>query len=288
MKSATPTSNSAGQGGGGRASRRLRRLGFLFFFLCAAAAPAGHAQLFADDTARKQAGENSAEIENIKILLRDMNDSLLQLRQMRQQVPLLTQKNQSLEAQVRALHGQVEELQQQLAAATRQNSTREQAAAAQQTQQIAALEQQLAEARAQLERVDRHLADISQFVTLPPEDELYAAAAAEYQKGNLVKAIAAFHRVLAFYPDGQFSANCHYWLGQAYLSQQNYADAGKHAQALLASAQPSDKAPAAMLILAQALDGLGSADEAQAQLRALIQQHPTSLAADSARQLLAQ
>ena len=243
------------------------------------------AQLFTDDIARELARENESQIESIKSLLRELNQNL---EKVRQQSTLLTQKNQALEENLRSIGGMIEELQQQLSAAGSKKSEEAYVVRLKQEKQLNELQAQLTTVAAELTNLKKNIAEISGFVSLPPEEKIYASAYAEYQSNNLLQAVDGFNRVLKYYPFGQFSANSLYWLGQAHLALQNYAAAQENADHLLANHADSERAPAAMLIKAKALQGLEMHEEAQQQLRTLIERFPISLAADSARQLLAQ
>lgn len=241
-------------------------------------APAAQAQLFADDAARELARKNEEAIATMQALLRELNADI---ENARQQNSALTQKNQNLEAQVRGLNGQIEELQRQLSVSRNEN-------AAEQRAQLVMQEKKIAELENAVVHLQTRLSEMSQFITVPPEDKLYGEAYAAYQQGDYANAIIGFNRVLDFYPSGQFSANCRYWLGQAYLTQRDYVAASENAQKLLDDYPQSDKTPEALLILAKSYQGMELIDEMQRQLQVLIDRYPTSLAADSARQLLVQ
>lgn len=263
----------------------VRGLACLLFV--ASFAPAVRAQLFADEAARNAAGKNTEDVATLKALTRNMNAKLetleSQLAEARGRNASLAQKNQQLETRVRALNGSVEELR----ALVDRTGSDGQVAARQQEIRVERLETSVETLVGEVGRMGKEFADMRQFVTLPPEEEIYAAAYDAYLRDNMKAAIAGFLRVLKHYPSGKFGANCRYYLGQATLKQGEYDAARTHAQALLTDYPSSDKTPAAMLILAQAYLGLERGEEYEAQLNRLIEQHPTSLAADDARQRLA-
>ncbi len=263
-------------------STYIRRGLFCLFFIFAAPLSLAQAQLFTDDAARQKTRENSADITSIKNVLRDLNEKL---DKMRQQNALLTQKNQNLETQLRQINGQLEEIQQQVTRGSDKSTTLLQAENVQLNKKVTELTQQLTDTTANLQR---QINEMSQFMILPTEDELYTKASALFRAQDYTGAIEGFMRVLQHYPDGTFSASCRYWLGQAHLAQGNYADARDHVQFLIDSYPLSDKVPDSLLILAQSYRGLEQEETAQLQLQKLLEDYPTSLAADSARQLLAQ
>lgn len=249
------------------------------------AAPAG-AQLFTDGTAREQAEKNSSEIENIKNLLRDLNSSINTLEKAREQFIVLTQKNQTMTQQVRQLGGRLEELERQLATTIQAQETGARTRRITLEKTLAETRDDLDAAQAQITIIQNQLQDALAFITLPPENELYDIAYSDYQNNALSKAAEGFNRVLFYYPEGEFSIKCRYWLAQIYLQQKNYAAARENADILITRYEKNDLTAEALLILAEALSGLGFDAEAENQLRKLITNYPTSLAADSARQRL--
>ena len=256
------------------------------FLPVALVAATAEAQLFADETARKQAVRNSNEIESIKSLLRELNSSVQILEKARDQSIILTQKSQAMEQQVRRLGGRLEELERQLATTAKTQETDERTRRIALEKTLAETKDELAATQVQINLLQTQLQDALAFITLPPENELYDTAYVAYQNNEFTKAAEGFNRVLFYYPEGNFGIKCRYWLAQIYLKQQDYAAARENADILLTRYEESDLTPATLLILADALTGLGLDAEAENQLRKLITTYPTSLAADSARQQL--
>lgn len=254
----------------------------------APAVPTAWGQIFADEEARAQGVKNQDDIAAITSLLRELDAKIKRLEQARTQTAALTQKTQQLETQLRTLNGKAEELAQLIKVSKRERNAALSAQRNKQEKHLADLHTALAAAQAQIAALQENLKELSSFVELPPEETLYASAYAEYQRNDLQAAITGFNRVLRYYPQGQFAANCLYWLGQAHLAQEDFAAARNNAETLITRYPRGDRRADAMLIRARALSGLGDAQQAMLQLQALISEYPTSLAADSARQLLAQ
>lgn len=270
---------------------------WLAFAASALYAPGALAQLFSDDAAREQTRKNYEEIETIKNLLRDLNQSVIQLEKARQQAAVLAQKNQEMEAQIGQLNGKLQETEKALRDV---NSNKD----AQHNQQkiaiddlnllIADLRQQIDEFKASHDELKLSqdelkvaLEEISEFVTLPSEHEIYTAAYGAYHGGDISGAIVSFRKLLNFYPEGQFAPNAYYWLSEAYLLEGNYTAAYDNAAVAINAYRDSDRRPATMLVLARALESLGDSEQARLKLEEIISEYPTSLAADTARQLLA-
>lgn len=259
-------------------ARRVVVLRSLVFFVvlaaCAASFPAAHAQLFVDtDAINKGIGDNQTAIEDLKGLIRQLNDRITTLANQNQNLRAQLQQQQTLATELRTLRGKVEVLENQ--------NLRITASIGGNTEAVQLFSEELASIKEQIGKM-------SQFVSLPPEGELYDTAFAAYQSSDYTTAIKKFNEIVDFYPSGQFVVNAKYWIGQAHLALSDYQGALDAAQALLTEHPAADREAETMLIAARAHLGLGQLDEAQAQLQAILTRFPTSLAADQSRQLLTQ
>ena len=81
--------------------------------------------------------------------------------------------------------------------------------------------------------MEKELLDMSEYVNLPSEQELYDAAFASFQRREYDDSIKGFQRILKFYPDGKFNANAEYWSGLALLNSAEYEAAAAAAVILL-------------------------------------------------------
>ena len=283
----------------------------------ALASPAA-AQLFADDAARQSAAQNSAAVEDLRRALAQVNQNaekaLAETQAIRRQFSAAQTKIQELEASNRALQGGLDETKyaaqtsQTAANAAAETITRlltefraqteklraAEASIERLTAQVAALESRAIERDAQLaEQAElaanlmHQIGELSQFAEIPPEQDLYEEASALFQKRDYEKALASFRRVLRLYPNGRFSEGAKYWESAALYFLGRNEEAAREAQTLVRNNPNSDKRPDAELILARALNAMGSPDEARTVLEGIIANDPASLAADKARQLLA-
>lgn len=238
---------------------------------------AAQAQLLNNDKeARGAARLNAEKIENITGLIRDLGEQNRELREqlstIRKQLTSLSQQQQQLQQQLRESRGEMEEM--------RQSSE----------QQRAEMEKYLnnPQIAAKISALTEKIANLEQYITLPPEQDLYNAAFDKLQKEMYEQAIAGFGNMIDLYPQGQFSVNARYWISKARLALGEYEQAQSEAETLMAEYPDNGRQAETLLIIAAAMRGLGRDKEARAQLSVLLEQFPTSLAADEARQLLAQ
>ena len=296
------------------ASALLRSAAFALLLTTATA----QAQLFSDDAAREQAAKNAAEVADLKRALAQVNQNaekaLADAQAVRRQFAAAQTKIQELEARNRGLQGALDEAQHaantaQSAATVAAETARQlleelraqSAALAAAQSEIAFLSEttrelesraiqrdaQMAEQAELAASLARDIRELGQYADVPDEREIYESASALFQKRDYENALADFRRVLRYYPEGQFSEGARYWESAALYFLERHPEAIQAARALVAANPNSDKRPDAELILARALNAMGEGAEARGILEGIIEGDPASLAADKARQLLA-
>ncbi len=106
----------------------------------------------------------------------------------------------------------------------------------------------------------------------PGEANAYGAAYALVQGRKFDQAIPAFQQFLQRYPDGEYAANAHYWLGELYLVKQPPdLEASRQSFALLLSQYPDNsKAPDALYKLGKVQFLKGNREKAREYLDQVI------------------
>lgn len=109
----------------------------------------------------------------------------------------------------------------------------------------------------------------------PGEGNAYSAAYALVQGRKFDQAIPAFQQLLQRYPDGEYAANAHYWLGELYLVKQPPdLEASRQSFALLLSQYPDNsKAPDALYKLGKVQFLKGNREKAREYLDLVIKQY---------------
>jgi tol-pal system protein YbgF len=107
------------------------------------------------------------------------------------------------------------------------------------------------------------------------EATAYGAAYALVQSRQFDQAIPAFQKFLQNYPDGEYAANAHYWLGELYLVKQPPdLEASRQSFALLLSQYPDNsKAPDALYKLGKVQFLKGNREKAREYLDLVIKQY---------------
>jgi len=109
----------------------------------------------------------------------------------------------------------------------------------------------------------------------PGEANAYSAAYALVQGRKFDQAIPAFQQLLQRYPDGEYAANAHYWLGELYLVKEPPdLEASRQSFALLLSQYPDNsKAPDALYKLGKVQFLKGNREKAREYLDLVIKQY---------------
>lgn len=118
------------------------------------------------------------------------------------------------------------------------------------------------------------------------ERDGYAAAFALLKERQYDEANSAFNDLLRRYPQGQFSDNARYWLGETYYVQRNLPAAITEFDRLIQFHPNSPKVPAAMLKIGNIYSEQQAYDQALIMLEELMRRHPTSTEARLAKSRL--
>ena len=118
----------------------------------------------------------------------------------------------------------------------------------------------------------------------------YMAARDKLLANDFAGATADFESYLKAFPQGQFRAFAHFWLGEAYRSQgpSGRDAAGKHFQAVVEQFPDSSKVPSALYKMAVLQAEGGDKARAKVTLNKILLQHPKAHEAKLARSMLDQ
>ena len=129
--------------------------------------------------------------------------------------------------------------------------------------------------------------DGREFLTDPSEKRDYDAAMATFRKGEFPSAQVAFVDFLNRYPKTGFRPSALFWLGNAQYATKDYKTALSSFRALVALGEDHMRVPEALLAIANCQLELKDNKGARKTLDDLIANHPTSEAAQAAKDRLA-
>jgi tol-pal system protein YbgF len=117
--------------------------------------------------------------------------------------------------------------------------------------------------------------------TANPADEraLYESAFDSLKEGRYAEAARRFQTFLDQYPNGEYSPNAQYWLGESYYVTQNDQIALEAFQRLLSRFPASNKAPDALLKVGYCHYELRQWSQAESVLNQVVQQYPDTTVA---------
>jgi len=246
--------------------------------LCLCYVVPAQAGLLEDDEARKQ-------IKQLETRVLKLEDAIKQ-----QTRPMLDLQSQidSLNAEIRKLRGQNEEIMHGLQDAEKRQKDfyvdldtrlRHFESAEEAAKEAAAKEAAAAKATA---------ATVSDDPFDPvAEDRAYEASYASYKAGNYADAIRAFQAFIKKYPDSVRVPNANYWLGNAQLAMKDYKNAMDTYQGYLRDYPEARRSADAMYGIARCEYGLKKPNTARKTLKKIIAKYPASEAAAKAKKLLA-
>lgn len=123
--------------------------------------------------------------------------------------------------------------------------------------------------------------------TSPADEQISYLQAYEHIKNKqFSQAVSAMQNFVTKYPNGSYSANAEYWLGELYLAEKNYPSAISHFDAVLQKYPTSNKSSASLLKLGYALAESGRLNEAKLKLNEVMQKYPDTNTSELARNKL--
>ena len=109
----------------------------------------------------------------------------------------------------------------------------------------------------------------------PADEQVSYLAAYELIKNKqFEEALVAMHTFVAQYPQGGYTANAQYWLGELYMVQKSYPQAIEHFEIVLHQFPSSSKSAASMLKIGYALAESGKKNEAILRLQQVMKNYP--------------
>jgi tol-pal system protein YbgF len=108
------------------------------------------------------------------------------------------------------------------------------------------------------------------------------------KSGNQQKARELLTKFVEQNPKHELAANAHYWIGESYYTEKSYDQAVLEYEKVIKNYPGKEKVPAAMLKQALAFKGLGDKKSSKYVLNKLIENHPHTAEAASAKKNLKQ
>jgi len=117
-------------------------------------------------------------------------------------------------------------------------------------------------------------------------EQLFAAAYADYTRGNYDLALSEFRQYVETYPGSELSDNAQYWIGEILHAQRKFAESVNEFEKVMTVNPKGDKAPAALYKRGLVLLEMGNRQTAIEQLVAVVKNYPRTPEASLATQKL--
>lgn len=109
----------------------------------------------------------------------------------------------------------------------------------------------------------------------PADEQISYLAAYDLVKNKRFdEALTAMQTFVSQYPQGGYTANAQYWLGELYLVKNNYSKAIEHFEIVLKQFPSSSKAAASTLKIGYALAASGKIEDARMRLQEVLRNYP--------------
>ena len=118
----------------------------------------------------------------------------------------------------------------------------------------------------------------------PADEQISYLAAYELVKNKKFdEALVAMQTFVAQHPQGGYTANAQYWLGELYMVKKSYPEAIEHFEIVMQQFPASSKSAASLLKIGYALAAMGKKEEAIARLQQVIKNYPDTNTAQLAK-----
>ena len=118
----------------------------------------------------------------------------------------------------------------------------------------------------------------------PADEQISYLAAYELVKNKRFdEAMTAMQTFVTKYPQGGYTANAQYWLGELYMVKKNYSEAINHFDMVLKQFPSSSKSAASLLKIGYALAASGKKQEAIQRLQQVVKSYPDTNTAQLAQ-----
>jgi tol-pal system protein YbgF len=164
--------------------------------------------------------------------------------------------------------------------------------------EVGGVKEQISLTNQRIDRLSGQLADLRKLIENLPKtpafekitpgnpDQLFAAAYADYSRGNYDLAISEFRQYVETYPTTEMADNAQYWIGESLFAKKQYNEAITEFDKVSTLFPKGDKVPASRFKKGLALRELGDEEGAKAEFTAITKLFPRSNEAQLARQQL--
>jgi tol-pal system protein YbgF len=229
-----------------------------------------HAQLFADDDARKAILQLRGQITALQQRDTELTARLERLESAQRNQLELVNQIESMRQENARLRGQIEALANEVATLQKRNRDL------------------YADLDARLKKMEPTSVTVDGRTAAVDRDELaaYEAPLAQFRAGDFKGSLPGFQHFVARYPQSAYAAAAQYWIGSAFYAVKDYKSAITAHRTLVERYADSPRVPDALLSIAESQVQLGDRKSANATLARIIKEYPDTEAARIAKERL--
>jgi len=235
-------------------------------WLVSAALPT-HAQLFADDDARKAILELRGKLAAQERMLQQEGSRLDRLEAAQRNQLELANQTETLRQEIAKLRGQVEALTNEVATLQKRNRDL-----------YSDLDARLKKMEPSSVTVDGRTAAVDR-----AEQAAYEAALVQFRAGDFRNALVGFQQFLVRYPQSAYASSAQYWIGSSHFALKDYKAAIAAQNVLVERYKDSSRVPDALMSIAESQLQMGDKKGANRTLGQVIKEFPDTEAAQLAR-----
>ncbi|HET9023758.1 MAG TPA: tol-pal system protein YbgF [Burkholderiaceae bacterium] len=229
-----------------------------------------HAQLFADDDARKAIVQLRGQITALQQRETELTARLDRMEAAQRNQLEIVNQLESLRQENARLRGQLESLGNEVATLQKRNRDL-----------YSDLDARLKKMEPQSVTVDGRNAAVDR-----AELAAYEGPLAQFRAGDFKGSLPGFQQFVARYPTSAYAPAAQYWIGSAYYAIKDYKSAIAAHRTLVDRYTDSPRVPDALLSMAESQVQLGDRKSANATLNRIIKEFPETEAAKIARDRL--
>lgn len=231
---------------------------------------AAHAQLFADDDARKAILELRQKLASQERAQQEIAARLDRLEAAQRNQLELANQTESLRQEIARLRGQVEALTNEVATLQKRNRDL-----------YGDLDARLKKMEPSSVTIDGKSASIDR-----SEQAAYDGALAQFRSGDFKGALTGFQQFLIRYPQSAYGASAQYWIGSSHFALKDYKSAITAQQVIVDRYKDSSRVPDALMSIAESQLQLGNKKGANQTFSRVIKEFPETESAQLARERL--
>lgn len=227
----------------------------------------------------------------------------VQVEEMKTELTLLQRQVQTMQDTLNKTTGELNTLITQMAdnvSAIRRAQSAVSANTSDSAAQISSMGERISATDKRMERLSEQFAELKKLIEdLPKQpvlaqiapgnaEQLFAAAYADYSRGNYDLALSEFRQYVETYPSSELADNAQYWIGEILYAQRKFPEAASEFERVIQINAQGDKTPVALYKRALVLLEMGNKEDGVQQLLAVAKNYPKAPEANLATQQLQQ